>query len=317
MRVLLTGGSGLVGSSIKRLLDQEKNLIIDAPTSRQLDLLDSHEVNKYFDQFRPEILIHCAARVGGVWSNSRYPAKFSLDNLTIQTNVANSIVKYRVQKTINLSSSCVYPKNAAIPLVTSSLMTGPLEETNRWYAIAKLSMISALEGIEIQHGLKSVSILPTNIYGPNDNFHLSDGHVVASLLIRAIEMKRTNLGTFSVWGTGDAMRELIYVDDLARAVLIILHNFDSLDAVVNVGSGQEYSIREIAKMILLTVKSESKIEFDSTMPNGVLRKPLNSEVINSLGWSPEIDLQTGLQLTHDWIMDNFDSLRKSGVVSDT
>jgi GDP-L-fucose synthase len=313
MKIWVTGSKGMVGNSFLNLLNQNhNNYLIKGTSSKELDLLNQDQVENFVQDFNPDIAVLTAARVGGVKSNMQYPGTFALENQLMQNIVLNSLIKSNVSKIVFIASSCVYPKNAINPLTPKMLMTGIPEPTNRWYAIAKLSMISALEGVEKQFGIKTTSLLPTNLYGPKDNFHLEDGHVIPSLLHRAIKNKLNGLENLTVWGDGSPLREVLYVEDFSHAILTVIEK-DPVENVVNVGSGEELSIREIALKIKNLVGLTGELIFETDKPNGINRKYLNSDLIRSLGWSPKYDFESGLSITHKWVVNNFGELRIQGV----
>ena len=311
-RILVTGGSGLVGASIKRKLSNSGHQIFGL-SSRECDLRDPNQVKNVFDQLNPQILILAAARVGGVLANSTYPATFLIDNVLMEANVLNWIrYSKNVTQVIFIGSSCIYPLNAPQPLEPSSLMTGPLEPTNRWYAQAKLAGIYGLEGLKIEYGISGTSLLPTNLYGPGDNFHESDGHVLPSLLRRFFEAKLNGLSEVVVWGSGNPQREFLFVDDLAAVVELLIDKSD-LDLVYNIGSEYEVTISQLAHLIAEVVGFTGTINFDRSKPDGAHRKHLNVDPIKKLGWKQEITIDAGIRKTYDWLTRNYDHIRKQGV----
>ncbi len=311
-RILVTGGSGLVGASITRKLSSSGHQIFGL-SSRDCDLRDPSQVKVVFDQINPQILILAAARVGGVLANSTYPATFLIDNVLMEANVLNWIrYSKNVTQVIFIGSSCIYPLDAPQPLEPSSLMTGPLEPTNRWYAQAKLAGIYGLEGLKIEYGISGTSLLPTNLYGPGDNFHELDGHVLPSLLRRFFEAKINDFSEVVVWGSGNPRREFLYVDDLAAAVEVLIDKPD-LDLVYNIGSEYEVTIFQLAHLIADVVGFSGTISFDRTKPDGAHRKHLNIEPIKNLGWQQKITIDAGIRRTYDWLTQNYDQIRKQGV----
>ena len=303
----------MVGSAVLEELIRinNKSYEIHATTSSDLDLRDQQSTYKYIDSLKPDIAILCAARVGGVHSNSTYPAVFALENQLMQANALQSLVNNGVKKVIFIGSSCIYPSKAPIPLSPESLNSGDFESTNKWYAMAKLSMIYSLDAVAKQYGVEVVTLLPTNLYGPRDNFHELDGHVIPSLMVKAVRA-REQATPLRVWGTGKPMREVLFVDDFAKAVVTTL-NANGLPPVINVGSGDEFSILEIASKVKHAVGLSQDIVLDPTMPDGAFRKPLNSSVIRSIGWSPKISFDEGLARTYKWMSENMSSLRQKGV----
>jgi GDP-L-fucose synthase len=301
-KVLITGASGMVGSSLVNELGSRgyKNLFLT--NSKDADLRNQEDVRKLVQRSEPTIAVLIAAKVGGVLANSSMPGSFAIDNLLIQSLILNELIKSGTKKIIFIGSSCVYPKDADLPLEPKSLLTGPLEESNKWYATAKLSMMMALDGVTKEFGCQTVTLMPTNLYGPRDNFDLNYGHLIPSLIQKCHAAKVANSLSYSVWGSGRAFREILYVDDLARAIAMVMEN-DSFSGTLNVGSGDERSILDIAESIRDAVGFKGKIEFDSSKPDGVLRKPLNSNPLRELGWIPQIDLDSGLKLTYEWYLD--------------
>ena len=307
--ILLTGASGMVGSHVQSELSASGFKNITTALSNEVDLRNQEQVRSWVNRTRPDIAILCAARVGGVFANKHYPATFAIDNLLMQTIILDELVKVKIKKILFIGSSCIYPTSAALPLSPDSLMTGKLEPTNSWYAMAKLSMISALEGVRLQHSIESVTFLPTNLYGPGDNFNLINGHVIPSLLMRAHEAKIQKKPNLEIWGTGAPLREVLYVGDLAKAIVRVLE-YPNPEQIINVGNGEELTISEIANAVVSTVGFEGRLTFNSTKPDGVFRKPLDSSYIRSLGWAPATNLHNGLKSTYDWMIENSESLRK-------
>lgn len=312
--VLVTGGTGLVGSAVSRALTEEKINHISVG-SAECDLRDFQQVERLFDEISPQRLVLCAARVGGVLANSTYPATFMIDNLLMEANVLRWVYEnpQSINKIIFLGSSCIYPKNAPLPLHPSSLLCGPLEETNKWYALAKLAGIYSLDGLSKQFGISSVSLLPTNLYGPGDNFHLEDGHVLPSLIKKFVDATDLGKPFVEVWGTGRAIREFLFVDDLARAVLSVMMT-EEVPPIVNVGSGVNISIKELAELVSDASGFHGEIRFDTSKPDGAPLKPLDNSEIMRIGWKPEVSLELGLRRTVDWYRGNRDSVRNVGVI---
>jgi GDP-L-fucose synthase len=308
-RILLTGASGMVGSHVNNELRANGFTNIIATSSKEVDLRNQEQVHELINRTLPEVAILCAARVGGVLANSSYPATFAIDNLLMQTIILDELVKVQTKKILFVGSSCIYPKLAPLPLTPESLMTGKLETTNSWYAMAKLSMISALEGVRLQYGIETLTVLPTNLYGSGDNFNLTNGHVIPSLLLRAHNAKENKDLELEIWGTGNPLREVLYVGDFAKAIITILQ-LPNLDPIINVGSGEELTISALANAVATTVGFEGKMIFNQNKPDGVYRKPLDSTYIRSLGWKPTTSLINGLKSTYDWLLVNSESLRK-------
>ncbi len=311
-RILITGSTGMVGASVSKELAElgYQNLILT--NSKDADLRNQEEVKRLVARAKPTIAILIAAKVGGVLANSSKPATFAIDNLLIQSLILDELIKSGTKKIVFIGSSCVYPKNATLPLEPKSLLTGPLEETNKWYATAKLSMMMALDGATKEFGIQTVTLMPTNLYGPGDSFDVNFGHLIPSLIQKAHAAKVADSPSYSVWGSGKAFREILYVDDLATAIAKVIEN-DHLTGALNVGSGDERSILEIAEAIREAVGFKGHIKLDSSKPDGVLRKPLNSNPLRELGWIPQIDLNSGLKLTYEWYLDAL----KSGKVRES
>jgi GDP-L-fucose synthase len=312
-KVLVTGATGLVGSAIIRNLNANENYEVVGIGSKDCDLRNPSEVNEVFDNIAPTKLILAAARVGGVLANSTYPATFLIDNLLIEASILKWLQNSNnVSRVVFIGSSCIYPVNAPQPMKPESLMTGTLEPTNRWYAVAKLAGIYGLEGLKFEKGISGASLLPTNLYGPGDNFHESDGHVLPSLLKRFFEAKQRDASEVVVWGTGKPVREFLYVDDLASAVSSVLKAKDP-ELIYNVGSEFEVSISELASAIAEVVGYQGRVIFDPSKPDGARRKHLDIEPLKLLGWKQAISLKLGLEKTFEWYKNNLDSIRVEGV----
>jgi GDP-L-fucose synthase len=312
-KVLVTGATGLVGSSIVRQLKLNENYHVTGLGSKDCDLRDASAVAGIFNKIGPTKLILAAARVGGVLANSKYPATFLIDNLLMEASVLKWLqTSNNVTRVVFIGSSCIYPVNSQQPMKPESLMTGTLEPTNRWYAVAKLAGIYGLEGLKLENGISGTSLLPTNLYGPGDNFHETDGHVLPSLLKRFFEAKQNNQPEVVVWGTGTPIREFLYVDDLASAVVSVLETINP-DLIYNVGSEFEVSIAELASTIAEIVGYKGRIVFDSTKPDGANRKHLDFEPLKQLGWEQTVSLKSGISRTLDWYQRNLDSIRAEGV----
>lgn len=307
-KVLVAGGRGLVGSAIVRELTARGISHIDTPSSNELDLRDRKAVFDYLAEHTPYVVIDAAARVGGIHANDTYPAEFLSDNLLIQVNLMDAAAQAGVDKFVFLGSSCIYPKFAPQPIPESSLLSGELEPTNSAYAVAKIAGIQQVQAHRKQYGRPWISAMPTNIYGPGDNFHPEDSHVVPALIRRFHEAKRDNAPQVVIWGSGTPLREFLYSEDLARAVIHLLEHYDS-DDIINVGSGQEVSIRELAETISDVVGYEGELVFDSTKPDGTPRKLLDNSRIEALGWAPEVSLREGLSRAYEWFVEHEDSFR--------
>jgi len=292
--IYIAGHTGMVGSACWRLLEKQgyKNLI--GQTSKVLDLRNQHATDDFIKTHKPEVIIDAAAKVGGIWANNADPYGFLMDNMLIQNNLIRSAHKYDIAKFIFLGSSCIYPKEAPQPLKEEHLLTGPLEPTNQWYALAKISGVKLIEALKTQYGRDYVALMPTNLYGPGDNYDLQTSHVLPALLRKFHEAKLNNHTPVTVWGTGKPLREFMHVDDLARAVLYSVEN--SLpDSLYNVGSGEEISIKHLALLIQQIVGHQGEIIWDNTKPDGTPRKRMDSNKLNLFGNHITIPLEKGLK----------------------
>ncbi|MBA4860948.1 GDP-L-fucose synthase [Streptomyces sp. PSKA54] len=299
--VFVAGRNGLVGSAVWRHLTAEGFTALLGPGSAELDLRDRRAVFDWFAENQPQAVILAAARVGGIKANATRPTEFISDNLRIQVNVLDAALKHRVQRLLFLGSSCIYPRDAAQPIRESALLTGPLEETNDAYAIAKIAGILQVQAVRRQYGLPWISAMPTNLYGPGDNFHAENSHVLPSLIRRFDQAHVEKAAKVVNWGTGTPRREFLHVDDLARACLVLLERYDS-DSPINVGTGEDLTIRELAEMVASVVGYEGALEWDPTQPDGTPRKVLDISRISALGWTPEIGLYDGIASTYAWYM---------------
>ncbi len=298
-RTYVAGHRGLVGGAVTRHLEALGFIDLVSRTSAELDLRDSISVEAFFGEQRPATVIVAAAKVGGILANSTYPADFLSDNLRIQVNVLDAAARHGATKLLFLGSSCIYPKFAPQPIREDSLLTGPLEATNDAYAIAKIAGVLQVQALRRQYGVHYISAMPTNLYGPGDNFHPTGSHVLPALIRRFDEAARTGAPTVTVWGTGTPRREFLHVDDLARACVHLLEHYDEPEPV-NIGVGEDLSIREIADMVADVVGFEGQLEFDASKPDGTPRKLLDVSKIRGLGWEPRIDLREGLAETYRW-----------------
>jgi GDP-L-fucose synthase len=302
-KVFVAGNRGLVGSAIVRnLIAKEYKNIYSAPRTH-FDLRDQNDVEKYFEVNRPEYVFLAAAKVGGIKANSDYPAQFIRDNLQIQTNVIDAAYRHGVKKLVFLGSSCIYPKFATQPITEDQFMTGPLEPTNDAYAIAKIAGIKMCQAYREQHGFNAISLMPTNLYGPNDNFDLETSHVLPALIRRFHEAKESNAPYVECWGDGSAMREFLHVDDLAEACYICMQKYNDSE-IINIGTGEDVTIRQLAETVADVVGYDRHINWETTKPNGTPRKVLNVDKIRSLGWSPKINLREGIKKTYQWYRTN-------------
>ena len=306
--IYVAGHRGLAGSAIWRALEKRGFTNVVGLSSSELDLTDRPRVFDVLSSIKPDIVIDAAARVGGIHANNTYPAEFLSENLQIQTNVMDASHHAGVDRLLFLGSSCIYPKFAPQPIPESSLLTGALEETNDAYAIAKIAGIMQVQASRRQYGHRWISAMPTNLYGPGDNFHPENSHVLAALLRRfheAVEEKRDSV---TIWGTGTPLREFLFVDDLADAVLFLLEHYDD-PLTINVGSGQEVSIKNLALAIADVVGFEGEILHDLSKPDGTPRKVLDTSRLSALGWTATTTLSEGLRETYDWYLAHLDSVR--------
>ncbi|HEY4257451.1 MAG TPA: GDP-L-fucose synthase [Candidatus Udaeobacter sp.] len=303
-KIFVAGHRGMVGSALMRRLEAEALSNIVTRERTQLDLTDESAVAKFFEEERPHIVIVAAAKVGGIKANKDYPVEFLVENLRIQNNVIRSARENGVRKLLFLGSSCIYPKFAPQPIPESALLTGPLEPTNEAYAIAKIAGIKLCQAFSREYGANFISVMPTNLYGPNDNFDLETSHVLAALLRKTHEAKMRNDQKLIVWGTGKPRREFLHVDDLAAACLLLLEKYDSPE-IINVGCGEDISIRELAEIICEVVGFDGKLAWDTTKPDGTPRKLLDVTKIRALGWKPAITLRDGIKRTYNWFVVNF------------
>lgn len=304
-KIFVAGHRGMVGSAIVRLLRAHGRNVITVDRSI-LDLRRQTEVEFWLRANQPTAIIFAAAKVGGILANSTYPADFIYDNLTIQTNVIHGAHKAGVDRLVFLGSSCIYPKFAPQPIKESALLTGPLEPTNEWYAIAKISGIMSCQAYRRQHGRRYISVMPCNLYGQNDNFDLETSHVLPALMRKFHEAKISGASEVVVWGTGKPLREFLHVDDLANGVVFCLDNYDEYEHI-NCGAGEDLPIGEIAEKMASIVGFGGRIVFDTNKPDGTPRKIMDSERIRKLGWRPTISLQDGLASTYSWYLENIAS----------
>jgi GDP-L-fucose synthase len=300
--VYVVGRRGLVGSALARELGRRGFTDVRGLTSAELDLRTREAVFAHFREQRPKVVILAAARVGGILANSTYPADFLSDNLRIQTNVLDAAHAVGVERLLFLGSSCIYPKLAPQPITEDALLTGPLEPTNDAYAIAKISGLMHVRAMRRQYGLRWISAMPTNLYGPGDNFDLAASHVLPALLRKFHEAKGHG-GPVTLWGSGTPRREFLHVDDLARACLHLLEHYDG-DSHVNVGTGVDVTIRELAQLTAQVVGYEGPVVWDSNLPDGTPRKQLSVELMRGLGWQATVSLEEGLRSTYDWFLDH-------------
>jgi len=300
-RIYVAGHRGLVGSAIWRHLEEQGFGSLVGAASSEVDLRDREATSAFFWRQRPDVVIDAAARVGGILANSTYPADFLSDNLRIQLNVMDAANETGVERLLFLGSSCIYPKLAAQPIKESSLLTGALEPTNDAYAIAKIAGILQVQANRRQHGRHWISAMPTNLYGPNDNFDPQSSHVLPALIRRFHEAKESGAGEVVLWGTGTPRREFLHVDDLAAASLFLLDNYDSAETI-NVGVGEDVTIRELAELVAVVVGYDGALVQDTSKPDGTPRKLLDVSKINDLGWKANVPLREGIASTYQWFL---------------
>jgi len=302
-KIFVAGHRGMVGSAVMRRLKAEGFSNLVTRDRSQLDLADESAVAKIFAEERGDIVIVAAAKVGGIKANNDYPVEFLLENLRIQNNVIRSAYEAGVRKLLFLGSSCIYPKFAPQPIPETALLSGPLEPTNEAYAIAKIAGIKLCQAYSREYGANFISAMPTNLYGPNDNFDLETSHVLAALMRKAHQAKERKDQKLIVWGTGKPRREFLHVDDLASACLLLLEKYDSPD-IINVGCGEDISIRELAELICDLVGFDGELAWDTSKPDGTPRKLLDVTKLRALGWKPAITLRQGIAQTYDWFRAN-------------
>lgn len=335
-KIYIAGHRGMVGSAIRRKLGAEGYTNLVVRTSKELDLRDQKAVNDFYKQEKPDVVIDSAARVGGILANRDYPYNFLMENLQIQNNLIDAAHKFEIEKFIFLGSSCIYPKLAPQPLKEDYLLTGSLEPTNEWYAIAKITGVKACEAIRKQYGKDFVSLMPTNLYGPNDNFDLKTSHVLPAMIRKFHEAKMlsadsrqptvSNQGSkdqrpktnhhspVQLWGSGSPMREFLHVDDLAEAVCFALEN-QLKDNLYNIGTGVDLTIKELAEMIQQIVGHEGEIVWDSTKPDGTPRKLMDVSKMSAEGWNAKIKLEEGIRETYKWFLENEHSFKQVKISS--
>jgi GDP-L-fucose synthase len=302
MTVLVAGGTGLVGSAIVRELKRVNKDVVGI-SSKDVDLLDRDKTFAYIKKINPTVIIDAAAKVGGIGGNNSFPVEFLTQNLQIQSNLMDAAHAAKTEKFVFLGSSCIYPRNCPQPIKEDYLLTGELEQTNSAYAIAKIAGIELIKSYRKEYGYKWISVMPTNLYGPNDNFDLETSHVLPALVRKFIEAKQNNKGEVTVWGSGTPLREFLHTDDLAKAVLLCMEKYDDAQQI-NVGSGVEISILDLAHKIAEKVGFEGSIVMDSSKPDGTPRKVLDITKISNLGWKPTISLDQGIASTVEWYLEN-------------
>ena len=309
-RVWVTGHKGMVGSALVRRLKKEDTADILMTTRSELDLLRQSDVEKWINKEKPDVIFLAAAKVGGIVANATYPGQFIYENTMIATNVIHGAHQAKVEKLLFLGSSCIYPKMAPQPIQESSLLTGPLEPTNQWYAIAKITGLMMCRAYREQYGDDFIAAMPTNLYGPGDNYHLENSHVIPALIRKAHDAKVTGADNMEIWGTGNALREFMHVDDLADGLIYMIKNISQFEHV-NIGSGSDISIKELANLIIKVVGFEGGLVHDRSKPDGTPRKIMDDTYLKQSGWKPSISLESGLEDAYGWFKAHLDSLRES------
>lgn len=302
-KIYVAGHKGLVGSAIVRNLEEKGYTNIIYRTHKELDLTNQEEVRAFFEQEKPEYVFLAAAKVGGIHANNTYPADFIYDNLMIQNNVIKAAHDFKVKKLLFLGSTCIYPKMAPQPIKEEYLLTGALEETNEAYAVAKIAGLEMCKFFKRQYGDNFISCMPTNLYGPNDNFDLKNSHVLPALIRKFHEAKVNNSDVVEVWGTGTPLREFLYVDDMADACVFLMENYDG-EQHVNIGTGEEVSIKELAETVKEVVGFEGELVFNTDMPDGTPRKLTTVDKLHGLGWKHKVSLNEGIRRAYEWYMNN-------------
>ena len=303
-RIYVAGHRGLVGSAIVRNLEANGFTNIITRTHAELDLTNQADVRKFFEEERPEYVFLAAAKVGGIHANNTYPADFIYDNLMIQNNVIKAAHDFKVTKLLFLGSTCIYPKMAPQPIKEEYLLTGALEETNEAYAVAKIAGLEMCKFFKRQYGDNFISCMPTNLYGPNDNFDLKSSHVLPALIRKFHEAKVNGAETVEVWGTGTPLREFIYVDDMAAACVFLMENYDG-EQHVNIGTGEEVSIRQLAETVKEVVGFEGELVFNTDMPDGTPRKLTSVDKLHGLGFMHKVSLNEGIRMAYEWFLENY------------
>jgi GDP-L-fucose synthase len=303
--IYVAGHRGLVGSAIVRLLQEKGYANIITRASSELDLRDQSQVRDFFEKEKPQYVFMAAAKVGGIWANKEYPAEFIYDNISLQNNIIHESYRNNVTKLLFLGSSCIYPKNAQQPIKEEYLLSGYLESTNEAYAIAKIAGIEMCQSYSKQYGCKFISVMPTNLYGPGDNYDLQNSHVLPALIRKFHEAKMNGSATVTVWGTGKPMREFLHADDVASACFYLMQEYESPE-IINIGIGKDHSIEEMALMIKKVTGFMGQLIFDTSKPDGTLRKLLDVDKINKLGWHAAITLETGIQNTYTDFIEKYE-----------
>lgn len=308
-KIYIAGHKGMVGSAIWRALETNGYSNLIGLTSSELDLRNQQAVNDFYTQEKLEVVIDAAAKVGGILANNDYPYQFLMENMQIQNNLIDGAFQSGIEKFIFLGSSCIYPKFAPQPLKEDYLLTNSLEPTNEWYAIAKITGVKACESIRKQYNKDYVSLMPTNLYGTHDNFDLNTSHVLPAMIRKFHEAKQNNHSPVTLWGSGSPMREFLFVDDLAEAVVFALENTLS-EHLYNVGSGKDISIRELAEIIQKALGHQGEIKWDSSKPDGTPKKLMDVSKMKKMGWQYSTELEEGIKKTYDWFLDNIDTIKE-------
>src|SRR3989338_3022161 len=310
-KIYVAGHNGFVGSTILRKLKEKRYSNLIYKTYNELDLTNQSEVDSFFKKEKPEYVIIAAARVGGILANAKYPAEFVYQNMMIAFNVIHASYKYKVKKLLNLGSSCIYPKMSPQPIKEEYLLTGELGPTNEAYAIAKISAIKLCKFYNSQYGTNFISVMPTNLFGPNDNFDLETGHVIPALIRRFHEAKLNNLPSVELWGTGAPRREFLYVEDLAEAAIYLMNkkSFKEIGDFVNIGAGKDITIKELAEIIKEIIGYKGDIKWDASKPDGTPRKLLDLSKIHALGWEHSTSLKGGIKKTYEWFLMNYKEIK--------
>ena len=297
-KIVVFGHNGMVGSSILRYLKSKGYRKLITMDRKQLDLTNQQQVINFFESIKPEYVFLAAAKVGGIYANNTYKADFIYNNIMIESNVIHNSYKYGVKKLLFLASSCIYPRNCPQPMKEEYLLTGELEPTNDAYAVAKIAGIKMCQSYHSQYGCNFISVMPTNLMGPNDNYDLNDSHVLPALMRKVHEAKINKSESVTVWGTGTPLREFLHVDDVASACLFLMNNYNSPD-IINIGSGKEITISNLTKLLSEIIKFDGEVVYDSSKPDGTPRKLLDISKITSLGWKPKITIYNWIQATYD------------------
>ena len=302
MTILVAGATGLAGSAIVKELTRIGRPVVGI-SSKDVDLLDRNATFNYLNKLKPNVVIDAAAKVGGISANNNYPVEFLSENIRIQTNLMDAAHSSKVEKFVFLASSCVYPKNCPQPIKEEYVLTGALESTNSAYAIAKLAGLELIKAYRKEFGHKWISVMPTNLYGPNDNFDLESSHVFPALIRKFIEAKKSNADSVKLWGTGKPRREFLHVDDLAKSIIVCLDNYDA-DQQINIGTGIDLTVAELAEKIAKSIGFSGSINWDVAREDGTPQKVLDIQKITNLGWKPTINLDQGIELTVEWYLEN-------------